>query len=36
MSYNNVVDTKQIYFSTLFLKSWVHISDNVAGVVGEP
>ena len=34
VSYNNVVGTKQIYFSSVFLKSWVHISDNIAGVVG--
>ena len=27
----NVVDTKIIYFLTTFLKSWVHISDNIAG-----
>ena len=33
-SANNVVVTKQIYFSPAFLKSWVHISDNIAGVVG--
>ena len=25
---------RQIYFSPIFLKSWVHISDNIAGVVG--
>ena len=30
-----MVDTKQIYFSPTFLKSWVHISNNVAGVVGD-
>ena len=34
ISYNNVVVTKQIYFSPTFLKSWVHISDNIAGVLG--
>ena len=34
VSYNNVVATKQIYFSSVFLKSWVHVSDNIAGVVG--
>ena len=34
VTYNNVVITKQIYFSSTFLKSWVHISDNIAGVVG--
>ena len=28
--------TKQIYFSPIFWKSWVHISDNIAGVVGGP
>ena len=32
-SYNNVVVTKQIYFSPRFLKSLVHISDNIAHVV---
>ena len=26
VSYNNVVVTKQIYFSPTFLKSWVQIS----------
>ena len=36
VSYNNVVVTKQIYYSLTFLKSWVHICDNVAGVVGGP
>ena len=36
ISYNNVVVTKQIYFSPTFLKSWVHISDNTAGVLGGP
>ena len=34
ISYNNVVVAKQIYFSFIFLKSWVHISDNTSGVVG--
>ena len=34
--YNNVVNTKQIYFSTPFLKSWVHASENITGVVGCP
>ena len=34
VSYNNVVATKQIYFLSTFLKSWFHISDNIAGVVG--
>ena len=36
ISYNNVVDTKQIYISPTFLKPWDHISDNVAGVVEGP
>ena len=36
ISYNNVVDTKQTYFSPTFLKPWVHISDNVVGLVGGP
>ena len=36
MSYKNLVVTKQIYFSPTFLKSGVHISDNIAGVVGDP
>ena len=36
ISYNNVVVTKQVYFSSAFLKSWVYISDNIAGVVGGP
>ena len=35
VSYNNVVVTKQIYFSLTFLKSWFHISDNITGVVGD-
>ena len=34
--YNKLVVTKQIYFLTTFLKSWVHIYDNIAGVVGGP
>ena len=34
VSYNNMVVTKQIYFWPTFLKSWVHISDDIAGVVG--
>ena len=34
--YNNVVVTKQICFLTIFLKLWVHISDNIAGLVGGP
>ena len=29
-----MVVTKQIYFRPTFLKSWVHISDDIAGVVG--
>ena len=33
VSHNNVVVTKQIYFSPKFLKSQVHISDNITGVV---
>ena len=32
--HNTVVVTKQIYFLTTFFISWVHISDNIAGVVG--
>ena len=28
--------SNQIYFSPTFWKSWVHISDNIAGVVGGP
>ena len=31
----NVVVTKIIYFSPQFLKSWPHIFDNTAGVVGD-
>ena len=31
-----MVVTKQIYFLTTFLNTWVQISDNVAGVVGDP
>ena len=34
--YNNVAVTKQIYFLTTLLKSWVHISDNIAGLEGAP
>ena len=34
VSYDKVVATKQIYFSSTFLRSWIHISDNIAGVVG--
>ena len=33
-SYKNVAVTKQIYFSSRFLKSWIDISDNIAGLVG--
>ena len=36
INYNNVVDTKQIYFSPTFSKSWMKISDNIAGVLGDP
>ena len=36
ISYNNVVDIKQIYFSSTLLKLWVHISDTVAGVIADP
>ena len=32
-SYNNVVVTKQIHFSSIILKAWAHISDNIARVV---
>ena len=35
ISYNNVVVTKVIYFSSAFLKSWVDISDNIAGVAAD-
>ena len=28
--------TNQVYFSPTFLKSWVHISDNIAGIIGAP
>ena len=34
--YNNVVVTKQIYFLATLVISWVHISHNIAGVVGGP
>ena len=34
ISYNNMAVTKQIYFSPTFLKWWVLICDNIAGVVG--
>ena len=33
VSYNNVVGTKQIYFSSSFL--WIRISDNIGSVVGS-
>ena len=36
ISYNNGVVTKQIYFSSTLSKSWVHIPDNIAGLVGGP
>ena len=36
ISYNNAVVTKQICFSPTFSKSWVHISDNIAGAIGRP
>ena len=36
ISCNNVVVTKQIYFSPMFFKLWVHTFDNIAGVVGGP
>ena len=35
ISYNNIVLIKQIYFSSLFLKPRVHISDNIAGIVAN-
>ena len=31
-----MVDTKTNLLFTTFLKPWVHISDNVAGIVGGP
>ena len=31
-----MVVTKQIRFSPTFGKSWVHISDDIAIVVGDP
>ena len=34
--YNNVVVTKQIHFLNTFLKSWVRIYDDIAGVIGGP
>ena len=36
ISDNDVVVTIQIYFSPTVLKLWVHISDNILGVVGDP
>ena len=36
ISYKNLVITRQIYFLRTFLKSWVHVSDDIAGVVGDP
>ena len=36
ISYNNVVVTKVIYFSSAFLKSWVDIFDKIAGVAADP
>ena len=36
ISYNNVVVTIQIYFSSTFYKLWVHIADNIADVVRGP
>ena len=36
ISYNKVVDIKQIYFSSTLLKLWVRISDTVADVIGDP
>ena len=35
ISYNKVVFTKQIYFSSTYLKPWAHISDNITGVAGD-
>ena len=36
ISYKKVFVTKKIYFSLKFLKSLVHISNNIAGIVGGP
>ena len=36
INYINVVVTKQIYFSSTFLKLSIHISDNIAGALGGP
>ena len=35
--YDNVVVTKQIYFLSVFLKSWIfkNISDSIAGIVRD-
>ena len=30
-----MVFTKQIYFSSTYLKPWAHISDNITGVAGD-
>ena len=34
--YSNVIVTKQINFLTTFLKSFVHMFDNITGVVTVP
>ena len=34
ITYNDVIVTKQIYLSLTFLKSWIHIFDNIASVIG--
>ena len=34
--FNNIVVTKQIYLSSAFFKSLVHISDKIEGAVGGP
>ena len=36
MGYDNMVVTKQVYFSSAFLKLSIHISGNVAGIAGGP
>ena len=36
INYKDLLGKKLIYFSPTFLKSWVHIFDNVAGVVEGP
>ena len=33
MGYNNMVVTKQVYFSSAILKSWAHISHNIASLL---